>query len=96
MICKHLSQTQRYQIYALMEAEQNLQTIAQILNQDKLTISGGALRNTDVDPHRQNRFGGREASRAVMPYKWIEQRKIWCPISSKYKGVLISLHAACQ
>jgi len=40
MSYKHLSQTERYQIYALMKAGQSLQTIAQILGREVLRNSG--------------------------------------------------------
>uniref|UniRef100_UPI004047D3F4 helix-turn-helix domain-containing protein n=1 Tax=Orrella sp. TaxID=1921583 RepID=UPI004047D3F4 len=35
---KHLNQTERYQIYALIKVEQNLKTIAQMLCQHKSTV----------------------------------------------------------
>jgi IS30 family transposase len=52
MSYKHLSQTERYQIYALMNAGQTLQTIAQILGRHKSTISREVLRNSGLRGYR--------------------------------------------
>jgi len=44
---KHLSQIERYQIHSLMNARHNITQIAQLLGQEKSTISpaGGRRRN---------------------------------------------------
>ena len=42
---KRLSQTERYQIYALMKVEQNLKTIAHMLCHHKSTVGRGDIRN---------------------------------------------------
>jgi IS30 family transposase len=52
MSYKHLSQTERYQIYALMKAGQNLKTIAQILGRHKSTIGREVLRNSGLRGYR--------------------------------------------
>jgi IS30 family transposase len=52
MTYKHLSQTERYQIYALMKAGQNLKTIAQILGRHKSTIGREILRNSGLRGYR--------------------------------------------
>ena len=52
MSYKHLSQTERYQIYSLMKAGQNIQTIAQILGRHKSTISREVLRNAGLRGYR--------------------------------------------
>jgi IS30 family transposase len=52
MTYKHLSQTERYQIYALMKAGQNLKTIAQILGRHKSTIGREVLRNSGLRGYR--------------------------------------------
>ena len=43
MSYKHLSQTERYQIYSLMKAGQSLQTIAQILGRHQSTVGREVL-----------------------------------------------------
>ncbi|WP_445778833.1 IS30 family transposase [Shewanella sp.] len=52
MSYKHLSQTERYQIYALMKPGQNLKTIAQILGRHQSTISREVLRNSGLRGYR--------------------------------------------
>ena len=52
MSYKHLSQTERYQIYVLMKAGQNLKTIAQILGRHQSTISREILRNSGLRGYR--------------------------------------------
>ena len=52
MSYKHLSQTERYQIYALMKAGQNPKTIAQILGRHQSTISREVLRNSGLRGYR--------------------------------------------
>ena len=52
MTYKHLSQTERYQIYALMKAGQNLKTIAQILGRHQSTVSREVLRNSGLRGYR--------------------------------------------
>ena len=52
MSYKHLSQTERYQIYALMKAGQSLQTIAQILGRHKSTVGREVLRNYGLRGYR--------------------------------------------
>ena len=52
MSYKHLSQTERYQIYALMKAGQSLKTIAQILGRHQSTISREVLRNSGLRGYR--------------------------------------------
>ena len=52
MTYKHLSQTELYQIYALMKAGQNLKTIAQILGRHQSTISREILRNSGLRGYR--------------------------------------------
>ncbi len=52
MSYKHLSQTERYQIYALMKAGQSLQTIAQILGRHKSTVGREVLRNSGLRGYR--------------------------------------------
>lgn len=52
MSYKHLSQVERYQIYALMKAGNNFQTIAQILGRHKSTISREVLRNSGLKGYR--------------------------------------------
>ncbi len=52
MSYKHLSQTERYQIYALMKAGQNLKTIAQILGWHNSTIGREVLRNSGLRGYR--------------------------------------------
>ena len=49
---KHLSQTERYQIYVLMNAGKNLQAIAQMLGRHKSTISRWVLRNSGLQGYR--------------------------------------------
>ena len=46
MTYKHLSQEERYQIYILMSAGNNLQQIAELLCRHKSTISREITRNT--------------------------------------------------
>lgn len=48
MSYKHLSQTERYQIYALMKAKQSIQAISQILGRHKSTISREVARNSGL------------------------------------------------
>ena len=52
MSYKHLSQTERYQIYALMKAGHNSKTIAQILDRHQSTISREVLRNSGLRGYR--------------------------------------------
>jgi len=52
MSYKHLSQTERYQIYALMKAGQSLKTIAQILGRHQSTIIREVLRNSGLRGYR--------------------------------------------
>ena len=52
MSYKHLSQTERYQIYVLMKAGKNLQAIAQMLGRHKSTISREVLRNSGLRGYR--------------------------------------------
>jgi IS30 family transposase len=52
MSYKHLSQTERYQIYVLMQAGKNLQAIAQMLGRHKSTISREVLRNSGSRGYR--------------------------------------------
>ena len=52
MSYKHLSQTERYQIYALMKAGQNLKTIARILGRHQSTVSREVLRNSGLRGYR--------------------------------------------
>ena len=52
MSYKHLSQAERYQIYALMKAGQNLKTIAQILGRHQSTVSREVLRNSSLRGYR--------------------------------------------
>ena len=52
MSYKHLSQTERYQIYALMKAGQSLKTIAQILGRHPSTVSREVLRNSGLRGYR--------------------------------------------
>ena len=43
---KHLSQTERYQIYSLMKAQHSITEIAQLLGRNKSTISHDLRRNS--------------------------------------------------
>jgi IS30 family transposase len=52
MSYKYLSQTERYQIYALMKVGQRLKTIAQILGRHQSTISREVLRNSGLRGYR--------------------------------------------
>ncbi len=52
MSYKHLSQAERYQIYALMKAGQNLKTIAQILGRYQSTVSREVLRDSGLRGYR--------------------------------------------
>lgn len=52
MSYKHLSQTERYQIYALMKAKQSIQAISQILGRHKSTISREVARNSGLRGYR--------------------------------------------
>jgi IS30 family transposase len=52
MSYKYLSQTERYQIYALMKVGQRLKTIAQILGRHQSTLSREVLRNSGLRGYR--------------------------------------------
>jgi IS30 family transposase len=52
MSYKHLSQAERYQIYAFMKAGYSLQAIAQELGRHKSTISREVLRNSGLRGYR--------------------------------------------
>jgi IS30 family transposase len=52
---KHLSQAERYQIYALMKAGHDQTQIAKLLDRHKSTISRELIRNTGsraIDPNK--------------------------------------------
>ncbi len=74
MSYKHLSQTERYQIYALMKAGQNLKTIAQILGRHQSTVSREVLRNSGLRGYRPRQaeiFFSSEPKRVVTLCKLI-------------------------
>ena len=52
MTYKHLNQTERYQIYVLLEAGQNLKTIAQKLYRHQSTVGREVLCNSGLRGHR--------------------------------------------
>ncbi len=52
MSYKHLSQTERYQIYVLMKAGQNLKAIPQMLCRHQSTVSREVLRNSGLRCYR--------------------------------------------
>ena len=52
MSYKHLSQAERYQIYALMKTKQSIQMISQVLGRHKSTISREVSRNSGLRGYR--------------------------------------------
>ena len=52
MSYKHLSQAERYQIYALMKTKQSIQVISQVLGRHKSTISREVSRNSGLRGYR--------------------------------------------
>ncbi|BBU68670.1 helix-turn-helix domain-containing protein [Fluviibacter phosphoraccumulans] len=54
---KHLSQNERYQIYALMKAGHNQLEIAQILGRHRSTISREVDRNSGLKGYRPKQAG---------------------------------------
>jgi len=52
MSYKYLSQTERYEIYALMKAGESLKTVALILGRHKSTVGREVLRNSGLRRYR--------------------------------------------
>jgi IS30 family transposase len=61
---KHLSQAERYQIYALMKAEQDQTQIAKLLDRHKSTISQELICNTSSRGYRHKQACEFSAERA--------------------------------
>ena len=65
---KHLSQTERYQIYALMKAGQDQTQIARLLDRSKSTISRELVRNCGGKGYRPKQACELADSRSALSY----------------------------
>ena len=96
---KHLSQVERYQIYALMKAGHDQTQIAKLLDRHKSTISRELSRNRGLKGYRPKQACASAAKRseksrnaATMCPGWLSKP----PACLNCSGALTRLQASCQ